>query len=119
MKDLIDNSLVISSFSRDWRNRRLAHNDLLLALNVGVKPLPGVSREKIEATLLAFRSVLNIISQKYWQSETYYEDLIVRGGEGQDVIRLIRSGLRAKEARIERLRQGKPLPGDFDREDEA
>lgn len=116
---LSQNALEISSFSRDWRNRRLAHNDLMLALNVGVKPLPGISREKIEKSLSAFRDVLNAISIKYWESTNFYEDLIVHGGDGQNVVRYIRAGIKAEEAKRERLRKGQPLPEDLIRDLEA
>jgi hypothetical protein len=41
------------------------------------------------------------------------------GGEGENVIYYLRAGIRAEEARIERLRQGKPLSGDFGNDAEA
>lgn len=119
VKELIDTAVSSSLFARGWRNRRLAHIDLALALQSGVNPLPGVSREKVENALSAFRSVLNKLSVKYWQSKTAYEHFIVMGGEGNNVIYFIRAGLKAEDARMERLRQGKPLPEDFQRDNEA
>jgi len=116
---LIDTALYSSLFVRDWRNRRLAHIDLSLALQSGVKPLPGVSREKVENALSAFRSVLNKLAVKYWQSETAYEHFIVMGGDGNNVIYFLRAGLKAEDARRERLRQGNPLHEDFQRDNEA
>jgi hypothetical protein len=91
----------------------LAHIDLKLALKIGVKPLPGISREQVESALSAFRSVLNKIDEKYWQSETAYEHFIASGGEGDDVIYFIQAGLKAADARMERLRQRRPLPEDY------
>ncbi len=116
---LIDAALSISSFARDWRNRKLAHIDLALALKEGAKPLPGVSRDNVENALSSIRSVMNKISVKYWQSETAYEYFIAAGGEGNDVIFFIRAGIKAEDARMERLRQGKPLPEDFQHYDDA
>jgi hypothetical protein len=110
---LIDTALLSSSFARDWRNRSLAHIDLKLALQTGANPLPGISREQVENTLSAFRSVLNKLDEMYWQSETAYEHFMAAGGEGDDVIFFIRAGLKAEDARMERLRQGKPLPEDL------
>lgn len=113
VKALIDTALSSSSFARDWRHRSLAHIDLELALRTGANPLPGISREQVENTLLAFRSVLNKLDDMYWQSETAYEYFDAGGGEGDDVIYFIRAGLKAEDARMERLRQGKPLPEDL------
>lgn len=47
-------------FARDWRNPRLAHRDLALALDQGAQPLAGVSRQDVERALKerAFSRVL-------------------------------------------------------------
>jgi hypothetical protein len=38
-------------FARDWRNGRLAHTDLKLALEDRAEPLRGVSRHDVEQML--------------------------------------------------------------------
>lgn len=119
VKALVDAALLSSSFARDWRNRKLAHIDLALALQEGAQPLPGISRDNVENALSKVRSALNKLSVKYWQSETAYEHFIAAGGEGNDVIYFIRVGLKAEDARMERLRQGKPLPEDLQHDDDA
>jgi hypothetical protein len=119
VEKLIDVAVSTSIFARDWRNRKLAHIDLALALRTGVEPLAGVSRENIEGALSAFRAVLNRLATHYWKSETAYEHFIASGGEGDSLVFFLRLGLKAEESRMERLRAGKPLPGDFDYDDEA
>lgn len=119
VKALIDIALSRCSFARDWRNRKLAHIDLTLALKEGAKPLTGVSRDNVESALSAVRSVLNSLSVKYLQRTTAYEYFLAMGGEGNDVIYFIRAGLKAEDARRERLRQGKPLPEDLHTDDDA
>jgi len=119
VEKLIEAALTTSSFARDWRNRKLAHIDLELALETGVEPLAGVSREKIEGALAAFRAVLNKLATIYWESETAYEHFIASGGEGDSLVYYLRLGLKAEENRMERLKAGRPLPEDFDHNDEA
>ncbi len=116
---LIEVALSTSLFARDLRNRKLAHIDLALALKTGVEPLPGVSRDKVEAALSAVRAVLNKLEAYYWESETAYEHFIAMGGEGDTLIYFMRTGLRAEDSRRERLRLGRPLPEDFRHDEEA
>ena len=116
---LIEVALSTSLFVRDLRNRKLAHIDLALALKTGVEPIPGVSRDKVEAALSAVRVVLNKLEAYYWESETAYEHFISMGGEGDTLIYFMRAGLRAEDSRRERLRQGRPVPEDFRHDDEA
>lgn len=46
VKALTNKALVASSFCRDWRNRRLAHIDLLLALGERAMALEPASRQR-------------------------------------------------------------------------
>lgn len=119
IEELITKSIAASSFAKDWRNRRLAHNDLLLALKSGSKPLKGISRDNVNNALLSFNNILNRLSLHYWQSATFYDDFIASGGEGENVIYYLHAGIRAEEAKMQRLRQRKPLPGDFGNDTET
>jgi len=73
---LIEDAVSQSKFARDWRNRRIAHRDLQLALDLGAKPLPAVSRAKVEHSLATLRDVLNAIEDHYCNSSTAFEDFI-------------------------------------------
>src|SRR5205814_2375279 len=46
---------------REWRNKNLAHIDLLTAMKAAPNPLPGVSRQMIEDALASVRDYLNAI----------------------------------------------------------
>jgi hypothetical protein len=55
-------------FVDDWRNLRLAHTSLDVAVGRGPQALPGVAREQIEAFMSALRDVLNKIPNHFWLS---------------------------------------------------
>lgn len=118
VKGLVEAAVTACDSARDWRNRRLAHRDLGLALATGSDPLPGISRAQVEIALEAVRAVLNRLASHYWRSETAYEHFI-SGGRGADaLVWYLRKGLRAEERRMQRFRGGKPLPEDLEPEDE-
>jgi hypothetical protein len=74
---LVDQALERSAFSRDWRNRNLAHKDLALALGKGAAPLDPVSREMIGQALAAMAAVMNEVNAHYWSGlHTMYEAFI-------------------------------------------
>jgi AbiU2 len=112
--ELTKRALNACKFTRDWRNRHLAHRDLNLALASSVDPLPGVSRAEIETALVSIRSVLNRISKHYMDSETAYQLVIANGRDASALIRYIGSGLRADEKRLERWKNGEFLPEDIE-----
>jgi len=73
---LVDRARVAADFARVWRNRRLAHRDLSLALGNGVTPLPGISRAEVENALDAIRTALNKIEGHFFQSQVAFEDFL-------------------------------------------
>ena len=57
-------ALSRAKFARDWRNRRLAHTDLALALGSGnAKPLQTASRALVAESLEAIAATLNIVQK--------------------------------------------------------
>ena len=116
VRTLVDAALAACEFTRAWRNRRLAHRDLALALASATDPLPDINRAEIEAALAAIRDVLNSLAGHYWDSETAYEQVITDGGEADSLVYYLQKGVRAEERRFERLRQNKPLLEDIEPE---
>lgn len=102
--------------ARRWRNRRLAHRDLALALATTGDPLPGISRADVQRALGATSAVLNRLERHYWNSETRYGLFIAPANDADSLVRYLRSGLRAERRRLDRLREGKPLPDDLEPE---
>lgn len=62
-----------TAFCRDWRNRRIAHSDLLLALEQPTTPLADASRLKVKTALLSLTAVLNAMAGHYMDSESRFD----------------------------------------------
>lgn len=70
---------------REWRNRRIAHNDLPTSLEYHPEPLPGISRQMIEEALKMIRNLLNHIQRHFEDAETAYEHVSLQG-DGDDLV---------------------------------
>ena len=112
VKDLVNISIEKADFCRDWRNRRIAHKDLGLALSAGVEPLKPASQAKVKDALSSISDVMNAISRHYMDSTTMYEGLGGSGGNAVSLLYVLDDGLRAKEER--RMRR---KAGDYRKED--
>lgn len=75
LKNLVGAAEVACAIPRVWRNKRLAHRDLAVALATVADPLAGISRDDVEVALAAFRALLNKLERHYWDSEVYYHGL--------------------------------------------
>ncbi len=75
----IDTVRKNAAFARDWRNRRLAHRDLALALKSGSKQLQGVSRKNVESALHSIDQVLNYLHTHYFDGEVAFDQFIALG----------------------------------------
>jgi hypothetical protein len=114
--ELVESAVRASGSARDWRNRRLAHRDFAVALAT-TDPLPGVSRDDVEAMLAAIRAVLDRLARHYWNFAPYEPDM-VHGRETDALVYWLRRGLRAEEQRHQRFREGRALPEDIKPEEE-
>lgn len=103
--DLIAKALKASEFCRDWRNRRIAHRDLHLALGLSAAPLEPASRAKVKEALEALVEVLNAISAHY-HGPTYFFDLGDGSGGAVSLLFVLDDGIKAKALRHERLKNG-------------
>jgi hypothetical protein len=112
VESLAESACLACAFARDWRNRRLAHSDLGLALGTSVQPLAPASRAAVKAALCAIKDLLNEVARHYLDSETSFD-----GGLGADdavsLLHLLQSGLRLQDERRERLERGEPRLDDF------
>jgi hypothetical protein len=111
--DLAQEALAACSAPRAWRNKRLAHRDLTVALATADDPLPGISRADVEKALAAFRKLLHRLEQHYWGSEVGYEHSLGGVGEADQLVYYLHKGLKAEQARHDRLISGKGLPEDI------
>jgi hypothetical protein len=96
-------------FARDWRNRRIAHRDLLHALDPKASPLAEASRKSVEDCLQALRDVLNTIDNRLRQTTYAYEVVDpVHGAES--LLYVIRDGLEAQRENEQAMREGRLPP---------
>lgn len=110
---LIHEAIMKSEFCRDWRNRRIAHRDLKLAIEEGINPLMPANREKVKEALKAISDILNALSHYYLQSSTMFEISSGKTGSAISLLHLIRDGLKAEEERIERHKRREFTEEDF------
>ena len=104
-------ALAACEFARDWRNRRLAHRDLSLALGQGVQPLAPASRAAVKSALVALEELLNAVSSHYLESTTMF-DLGPSGEDAVSLLYLLRDGLHFREERLARIKRGELRPAD-------
>jgi hypothetical protein len=110
--ELVDAVLVATHFCRDWRNRHLAHRDLLLALNRGAQPLKEASRLGVWTALRSIVAVLDAISVRYLDSTSMFELGPAPGG-ALNLLYVIDEGLNAADERESRLTNGRREPRDL------
>lgn len=118
LRHLVENALCRSQFARQLRNKRLAHHDLSLAIDVKAEPLPGVSRQVVEEALDSFRRILNRLHVSYLGGEVGFEHfLTVRDAEA--LVHSLAVAARTEERRRDRFERGIPLPEDLEPPPEA
>ncbi|MEH2549095.1 hypothetical protein V1283_005740 [Bradyrhizobium sp. AZCC 2262] len=76
VKLLCDEATANTKFARDWRNRRIAHRDLDLALGGKAKPLPSVPIKHVNDALASFENIMNAIALPYLNSTTSFDHSI-------------------------------------------
>ena len=111
--ELIEISIDKAEFCRDWRNRRIAHKDLGLALSTGAEPLKPASRTKVKEVLKAISDVMNAISAHYMDSTTSYEGVGMSSGGAISLLYVLDDGLRVKEKQHARRKAGNYRPEDY------
>jgi hypothetical protein len=109
---LVTEALVKTEFCRDWRNRRIAHQDLMLALGTPTIPLADASRLQVYAALESLQAVLNSLAGHYLKTEIRF-DVSSRSQGAVALLYILDDGVKVHDARLKRLQEGKPLDEDF------
>ena len=112
VEGFVGRAIEQAEFCRDWRNRHLAHRDLHLALARGAEPLKTGSRQSVREILQTLGQILDTVSSRYLGSTTYFE-IDTDAGGAVSLLYVLDDGLKMKEARRERLRQGRAEPDDY------
>jgi hypothetical protein len=108
----VEAAVSATDFARDWRNRRIAHRDLALAISDGAEPLASASRATTRLAVEALCEVIRQVSLGSSDSDVFF------GGPPQpndavSLLYVLRDGVEADQARRERLRSGTPDPDDL------
>jgi len=112
LQPLIHEAGAKTEFARDWRNRRIAHRDLNHVLDPRAKPLETARVEEVDEGLRSLAAALNCLHLTYFGSELNFDKVYRRNG-GFALLKILREGNDARDARNERLKRGMPLPDDF------
>lgn len=100
MESIVDDVIQKTVFARDWRNRRLAHKEL-----VPDQPLASASVDHVGDALAAVRMLMNQLEQHYLNKTVSYEQPIPALGGVASFITVLRKGVETRRAeRKARLR---------------
>jgi hypothetical protein len=88
-----------SSFIKDHRNKRIAHFDELFHLDIDSMELELATFKKIEISLDAIYSVLNLVSNKCFNNHLEMKFINLRGGADELVAQLMNRAQQADEAK--------------------
>lgn len=110
---LVKQAAEKTAFATDWRNRRIAHRDLALALKEGAEPLKPASRLLVKEALEAVAAILQRIALHYEKAELSFEEF-GDAGDALSLLYVVQDGLVAEERRRKRLKDGKLDPEDLD-----
>jgi hypothetical protein len=116
LENQIRRAVESTAFARDWRNRHIAHHDLLLSLDLPTEPLATASRNHVDSALAAIGEVLNFLSLYYLQSTTIFEFAAKpAAGGATSMLHYLRAGIEGECARRERVKNGTHDAKDLER----
>jgi hypothetical protein len=110
----VNAAVKASEFARDWRNRHIAHRDLALSLGGGAEPLQMASRLHVRESLDSLREVLDAVSTRYLSTTNLFNVGPEIGG-ATDLLWALYDGIKAGEARRQRIEAGQPTLEDLRR----
>lgn len=99
-------ALTRSAFARDWRNRRIAHGDYELALDLSAAiPLAPASRQMVCEALESVCDVINAVGLHYLDSTSFFDSRSSHQG-AVSLLHVIAAGLEAERERSARIQSG-------------
>ena len=101
---LVNDAVEATGFSRDWRDRRIAHRDLKLALEQPTTALAEGSRADVKKALEALAAVLNALARHYLKSETRFDMAATHGG-AVSLLHVLEIGMQERRAAQKRLEE--------------
>jgi hypothetical protein len=89
-------------FARAWRNRRLAHSDLMTMRKSHPYPLPAAEKKKVEEALSAIHHLLDLVERHYGRSVASYS---ANPWAARELVHYLEVGVRTEEEKWERRRR--------------
>lgn len=114
IRDLNERALSRAAFARDYRNKRLAHNDLSHALE-RAEPLTLGSRQDVEEVLAAFSEVLNALNSHFAGATMAYREVIGDVGGAHSLLYALADARQTEDERRRRIESGDFRPEDLNR----
>ena len=105
VQKLCDAAQTATGFCRDWRNRRISHLDLDLALGQPAQPLSPASRDDVTKALASLTQILDAVSIHYQNSTTAFSlTNTIRGAKS--LLYVMDDGIKAENERRKELENG-------------
>lgn len=108
----VEGAITAAQFSRDHRNRRLAHSDLKIAFgDASVDPLQPATIDAVDHSLTTLRDILNRVSVHFLKTEVAFDQPILSRDAGS-LVSALRTARKAQIDRMARFRDGRDIPED-------
>jgi|SRR5271157_1864620 len=78
---LLNDFLVACEAVRQYRNKRIGHNDLNTTIKPQDNPLPGIGREDIDRIVQLAEQILNTVYQRFDNGELFFDIVQMGGGD--------------------------------------
>jgi hypothetical protein len=91
--EISDISILVNEFReaceplRQYRNKRVGHNDLYTTIKFQDNPLPGIGRRHIDRIVQLAERILNTIYQHFVDGELFFQPVLI-GGANTLIFRL-------------------------------
>jgi AbiU2 len=99
---LVGRARTEASFIKEWRDRRIAHRDLKLAMNDPIVRLPEISCARMERVLLAVRAILNEVEYHFWQGSIGFEHFIAHD-DAENLVHYLKAAVDSESQERERV----------------
>jgi hypothetical protein len=113
LRNLVDDAQAKIKFAQDWRNRRIAHADLVHMLDKPTAPLAPASRRHVREALSSIVAALAAVEMHFTSSGLGFIGTGFRFG-GQHLLSQLRVASRLQREHKDRLASGTAREDDFD-----
>lgn len=113
LPNLVNDAHIKIKFARDWRNRRIAHADLVHMLDKQATPLAPASRQHVREALSSIVDTLTAVEMHFTGNGLGFIGTGFRFG-GQHLLSQLRVASRLQEEHRDRMARGIAREDDFD-----